>query len=76
MVAGPLADKLGRKPPILMACTIYAAGATIQISSTIHWYQVALGRCIGGIGIGALSILAPLATSETAPANTRGFIVS
>ncbi|TAQ89037.1 hypothetical protein B7494_g2633 [Chlorociboria aeruginascens] len=76
MAAGPLADRLGRKLPILMGCTIYGIGAIVQISSTTHWYQVAIGRCIGGIGVGALSFLVPLATSETSPTNTRGFIVS
>lgn len=76
MIAGPLADGLGRKRPIWLACIIYSIGAIIQISSSSHWYQVALGRCVGGIGIGALSSLVPLALSETSPTNTRGFIVS
>ncbi|KAK7417713.1 hexose transporter hxt5 [Neonectria punicea] len=76
LIAGPLSDRLGRKPPIALACVIYASGAVVQISSTNRWYQVALGRCTGGFGVGALSVLVPMASSETSPANCRGVVVS
>ncbi|KAK7994196.1 nucleoside-diphosphate-sugar epimerase [Apiospora arundinis] len=46
------------------------------ITSQHDWYQVALGRWTGGIGIGALSTLVPLATSESSPTNIRGLVVS
>ncbi|KPM35408.1 High-affinity fructose transporter ght6 [Neonectria ditissima] len=76
LIAGPLSDRLGRKPPIALACIVYASGAVVQVSSTSRWYQVALGRWTGGLGVGALSVLVPMASSETSPANCRGVIVS
>ncbi|KAK7957793.1 MFS monosaccharide transporter [Apiospora saccharicola] len=76
LVAGPLADRLGRKLPIMLACLIYGIGAVVQITSQHVWYQVALGRWTGGLGVGALSTLVPLATSETSPTNIRGLVVS
>ncbi|KAK0636415.1 high-affinity hexose transporter HXT6 [Bombardia bombarda] len=76
LVAGPVADRLGRKLPTAIACLVYMVGVIVQISSRDHWYQVALGRWTGGLGVGALSILVPLATSETSPTNARGLVVS
>ncbi|KAK7926622.1 monosaccharide transporter [Apiospora marii] len=76
LMAGPLADRLGRKLPIILACFIYCVGAIVQITSQYAWYQVALGRWTGGLGVGALSTLVPLASSETSPTNIRGLVVS
>lgn len=75
-MAGPLADRLGRKLPIILASLTYGIGTIVQITSQHDWYQVALGRWTGGIGIGALSTLVPLATSESSPTNIRGLVVS
>ncbi|RYP59694.1 hypothetical protein DL769_008432 [Monosporascus sp. CRB-8-3] len=76
LAAGPLADRVGRRIPTWLACLSYAVGAVVQISAQRHWYQIALGRGIGGIGVGGLSVLAPLASSESSPTNVRGLIVS
>ncbi|KAK7955739.1 monosaccharide transporter [Apiospora aurea] len=76
LVAGPLADRFGRKLPIMLACLTYGIGAIVQITSQHEWYQVALGRWAGGIGVGALSTLVPLASSESSPTNIRGLVVS
>ncbi|KAK8081078.1 hypothetical protein PG997_008896 [Apiospora hydei] len=76
LVAGPLADRLGRKLPITLACLTYGIGAIVQITSQHAWNQVALGRWTGGIGVGALSTFVPLASSESSPTNIRGLVVS
>ena len=46
------------------------------MSSNDEWYQIVVGRFIGGLGIGALSILVPLYVSESAPTHFRGTAVS
>ncbi|OCL06294.1 general substrate transporter [Glonium stellatum] len=76
LLAAPIADRLGRKRPILYFCVIYTLGTIVQVSAEYKWYQIVIGRCINGIGVGALSILVPLYTSETSPAHNRGMIVS
>lgn len=74
-MSGPLADRLGRKKSITIACVIYVVGILIQISTQTAWYQYIIGRYIGGIGIGALSVLAPMYESESAPSHIRGLVV-
>ncbi|KAM0820323.1 putative High-affinity fructose transporter ght6 [Seiridium cardinale] len=76
VAAGPISDCVGRKKPVLLSCLIYALGAIVQISSSNRWYQLVIGRCIGGLGVGAFSVVLPLAINETAPTNCRGFVIA
>lgn len=76
LVGGYLADKLGRKKGIVYVAMIYIVGMVVQITAVNAWYQIAIGRIIGGVGIGALSVLVPMFQSETAPQNLRGALVS
>ena len=48
----------------------------VQIATQYHWYQVAIGRWVAGLGVGALSVLTPMYQSETAPRQIRGALVS
>lgn len=69
--AGTLADKMGRKPLMLItavAFIISAWGSGIASSSV----EFVLFRIIGGLAVGAASILAPAYISEVAPAHIRG----
>ncbi|KAG5362796.1 Low-affinity glucose transporter HXT3 [Yarrowia sp. B02] len=76
LLGGYLADKIGRKKGIVYVAMIYIVGMLVQITAFTAWYQVAIGRVIGGVGIGALSVLVPMFQSETAPQNLRGALVS
>ncbi|KAB8236918.1 sugar porter family MFS transporter [Aspergillus alliaceus] len=77
LVAAPIADRVGRKWSISGWCVILCAGITVQISSpTGKWYQVALGRWVAGLGVGALSLLVPMYQAETGPRHIRGSLVS
>lgn len=40
---------------MILACAVFYIGNTIQITSFTYWYQLAIGRCICGVGVGALS---------------------
>lgn len=70
------ADPYGRKIGIMSACGVYIVGVLIQITASHAWYQVFIGRLIGGIGIGASAVMASMFQSETAPQEIRVMLVS
>lgn len=75
MVSGSLADRLGRKPLLLLSAfifliTAYATGAF----DAFAYFLIA--RFIGGIAIGIASGLSPMYIAEIAPSNIRGKLVS
>ena len=55
---------------------IFSIGVIIQMAANTVWQQVAVGRLIAGAGVGALSIMVPMYTSETGPRQVRGALVS
>ena len=46
------------------------------MASETSWVQIAIGRLVAGAGVGALSIMVPMYTSETGPRQVRGALVS
>ena len=76
LVAGPIADWIGRRYSIVFWDIIFCVGVIVQITTTTEWYQVAIGRLVAGFGVGALSVLTPMYQSETAPKQVRGSLVS
>ena len=56
--------------------TVFIIGVIIQMASNTSWVQIAIGRLIAGAGVGALSIMVPMYTSETGPRQVRGALVS
>ena len=74
-VSGNLADKVGRKNSLLLTallCLISAIASAIAYS----YIFFVVARIIGGIGVGAASMLSPLYISEISPANKRGTLVT
>ncbi|KEZ42044.1 hypothetical protein SAPIO_CDS6458 [Scedosporium apiospermum] len=76
LISGKLADVIGRKYAISAAALWAWIGTIIEISSSSHWVQFAMGRFTTGISIGALSVLVPMYQSESSPAILRGVIVA
>ncbi|KAI9738345.1 MAG: hexose transporter hxt1 [Cirrosporium novae-zelandiae] len=76
LAAAPIADKMGRKFSIAFWSVINVVGIVIQIATTDAWYQVAIGRLVAGLGVGALSSLVPMYQSESSPRQVRGAMVS
>ena len=75
MVAGYFSDRYGRKKVLIITAILFAIsaiGSAIPNSLT----QFVLARFIGGLGVGAASMLAPLYISEVSPANVRGTLVT
>ncbi|TQS31634.1 hypothetical protein Golomagni_08078, partial [Golovinomyces magnicellulatus] len=76
LVAGRLADTIGRRLAISFFAFFACIGTAIEISSSYHWVQFAMGRFVTGISIGAMSVVVPMYQSESTPAVIRGVIVS
>ncbi|KAJ5925153.1 Low-affinity glucose transporter HXT1 [Penicillium verhagenii] len=76
LVAAPIADRIGRKFSISFWAIINMVGIIVQIASTTSWVQVAMGRWVMGLGVGALSSVVPMYQSESAPRQVRGAMVS
>ena len=75
LVAAPIADRLGRKLSISFWSLIHIVGIIVQMSTATKWYQVAVGRLMAGLGVGALSSIVPMYQSESAPRQVRGAMV-
>lgn len=76
IVGAPIADAFGRKLAIVFWNIIFCVGVVVQMTTLTTWYQIALGRWVAGLGVGALSVLTPMYQSETAPRQIRGSMVS
>jgi SP family galactose:H+ symporter-like MFS transporter len=75
LVAGELADRIGRKRTALAAGVLFVIGAFIQAIAPETAVLVA-GRFVVGVGVGVAAVAAPLYASEMAPAAWRGRLVS
>jgi MFS transporter, SP family, arabinose:H+ symporter len=71
MIAGFLADRFGRKRLLYACAWLYAvSGVLSAIPDTLGPFLLA--RFLGGIGIGASSIICPVYIAEIAPPGWRG----
>ena len=75
MVAGFLSDRIGRKKVLVVTAILFFV-SSIAAAFANNLTQFILARLIGGVGIGAASMLSPLYISEIAPAKNRGRLVS
>lgn len=74
IIAGTLADILGRKWVTLGANILFVTGALVQAGSHSVTAMVE-GRFVMGWGVGIASLVAPLYISEMAPGRYRGRLV-
>lgn len=75
MLAGPAADRYGRRIALLGTAFLFIAGAVSSSLADTLWLLLS-SRFVVGIGIGAASMLVPLYLSEVAPTHLRGRLVS
>ncbi len=75
MVAGYSSDKYGRKKILLFTAVLFAISA-IGSALAPDLTTFIIARFVGGVGVGAASMLSPLYISESAPAQIRGRLVS
>ena len=75
IVAGDVADFIGRRVTIITGCTIFTLGCILETASTSIGLMVP-GRLIAGAGVGFISAIIILYMSEIAPRKVRGALVS
>jgi sugar porter (SP) family MFS transporter len=75
MVAGPISDRLGRRRVLKVAAVLFAVSAVASALAPT-FITLVIARMIGGLGVGAALIIAPMYIAELAPAEVRGRLVS
>ena len=75
MLSGPLSDRYGRKRILVIASILYAISAIASAFAPSFLFLV-IARMIGGLGVGASLIIAPMYIAEIAPPAMRGQMVS
>jgi len=75
MGAGWASDRYGRKKVLILTAILFGVSA-IGSAFPANLTQFAIYRFIGGLGIGAASMVSPLYITELAPAKIRGKLVS
>lgn len=75
MLAGPLSDRLGRRPVLMLAAVLFLVSA-LGSALAPSFIALVVARMVGGLGVGAALIIAPMYIAELAPAERRGRLVS
>ena len=69
-----IADRISRKYAIVVAVVVFTVGSALQ-TAAVDYAMLTVARLIGGIGIGMLSMVAPLYISEISPPEIRGALL-
>jgi SP family arabinose:H+ symporter-like MFS transporter len=75
LFAGPLSDRYGRKRLLSVAAVLFAISAIGSALAPTYLFLV-IARMVGGLGVGASLIIAPMYIAEIAPPKMRGQMVS
>jgi len=74
MFGGLPSDKLGRRQTLRWIAVLYLVSA-VGAALAPAWVPFLVFRFLGGLGVGASSVTAPLYISEISPADSRGRLV-
>jgi sugar porter (SP) family MFS transporter len=75
MVSGPISDRYGRRPVLMVAALLFTVSAVASAIAP-DYLTLVMARMLGGFGVGAALIIAPMYIAEIAPADVRGRMVS
>lgn len=75
ILAGPMAERFGRKSVLLVVAALFTISASWSALAT-GYVEFITARIIGGIGIGGAILIAPIYIAEIAPPKLRGSLVS
>jgi len=75
MMAGPLSDRFGRKLILKIAAILFTASALASAVAP-DYISLVVARMLGGFGVGAALIIAPMYIAEISPPDIRGRMVS
>jgi sugar porter (SP) family MFS transporter len=68
------ADSIGRKKALILIALLFLL-SSLGTSLATNWYLFLILRFLGGLAIGASSVIAPIYISEISPAAARGRLV-
>ena len=68
-------DKFGRKTTLIIIASLYLF-SSVGTALAGNWYLFLAFRFLGGIGVGASSVTAPVYIAEISPAEMRGRLVA
>ncbi|WP_080241311.1 sugar porter family MFS transporter [Spirosoma rigui] len=74
MLGGIPAEKLGRKKTLFWIAVLYLV-ASVGSALATNWGIFLVFRFLGGLGVGASSVAAPMYITEISPAKSRGRLV-
>ncbi len=74
-VAGPLADRYGRRRLLRAAAVVFTVSALMSASAS-DFTMLVVARLLSGLGVGAALVVAPMYIAEISPAAVRGRMVS
>jgi SP family sugar:H+ symporter-like MFS transporter len=75
LIAGRLADRIGRRPVMIITAAIFALTAVWSaLAGTAAIFTVA--RLVSGVAVGAASVVSPAYTAEISPPRVRGRLAS
>lgn len=75
LAAGPLSERFGRVQVLKFAALLFAVSAILSALAPSYTLLV-FARMLGGFGVGAALIIAPMYIAESSPAEMRGRRVS
>jgi sugar porter (SP) family MFS transporter len=75
IAAGKPAERYGRRPLLLALAVLYFLSA-LGCAVAWDWSSLLIFRFVGGLAIGASSVVAPMYIAEIAPAALRGRLVA
>jgi sugar porter (SP) family MFS transporter len=71
LITGPAADTFGRKRMLQVGAILFILGVSLLITSK-SFTVLLVSRIIEGLGVGIITIVAPLYISESIPSSIRG----
>ena len=70
-IMGGIADKFGRRAPLLWVATLFIL-TSVATGTAPNFFVFIVARCMGGLAVGGVSVLAPMYVSEVSPPAVRG----
>ncbi|HEX7858655.1 MAG TPA: sugar porter family MFS transporter [Sphingobium sp.] len=74
-IAGRLADVIGRRGVMMLAAVLFLGSALLAGAASSSLIFI-FARIVGGLGVGAASVISPVYISEVTPAAVRGRLSS
>lgn len=74
LFCGKPAEKLGRKKSLIIIGILYLISAVFS-GAVVNWYSFMFFRFLGGLAVGASSVIGPMYIAEISPSRWRGRFV-